>query len=129
MGAMANKEVTTTIPGAKLNKNLSALSGVNHSLNNNFKVSATICKEPLGPTRFGPKRISIKAATFRSMYPKKKHNTTRNANKQMPVITISVICNASSFAITFFNISCKNVANDEKLYDSNSFNFFLVYSS
>ena len=47
---------TKTNIGARLNKNLSALSGVIFSLHNNLKASATVCKIPQIPALFGPFR-------------------------------------------------------------------------
>src|SRR5476651_318214 len=59
IGANSNIATNITKKGARLNKNLYALSCVSPSFINNFKVSATVWNIPPGPTLFGPKRIWI----------------------------------------------------------------------
>src|SRR5438067_13487574 len=47
-------------------RNLSASSGTRSSLSSSFTASATHCKKPPGPTRLGPTRLWMRAATRRS---------------------------------------------------------------
>ena len=56
IGMMANEAsaVNIAIAGAKININLSANLGVQSSLKKIFNISAISCKDPHGPTRFGP---------------------------------------------------------------------------
>ena len=49
----ANIGIKTSI-GARLNRNLSDLSGVIFSLHKSLKASAIVCKTPQKPTLFGP---------------------------------------------------------------------------
>ena len=56
---------------------------------NNFTVSAKDCIMPLGPTRFGPRRIWIHADTLRSIITNIKPSTANKPITATPAITIS----------------------------------------
>src|SRR5262249_3841173 len=54
--------------GASAKSSGSAADGRSSSLNINLTMSASGWRSPLGPTRYGPSRCCISAATFRSTY-------------------------------------------------------------
>ncbi len=84
MGARMSIETTMTRKGARLNKNLSAPSGVKPSLSVSLRVSASVCKVPPGPTRLGPWRICIYAETFLSINTRTKPSTAKSATADNP---------------------------------------------
>src|SRR5436190_24190166 len=99
IGARMSMAMMITTNGARLNKNLSAPSGVSPSFTTSFNVSARVCSVPPGPTRFGPKRICIYAETFLSM------NTRTNpsiANK--PITHTPTIANSTNNASVELNV-------------------------
>jgi hypothetical protein len=89
-GAITTMAMIITIKGARLNKNLSAPSGVIPSFTISFSVSAAVWNIPTGPTRLGPSLNCIHAETFLSIMISTKPS---NANKLIihtPTITNSM---------------------------------------
>jgi len=61
-----NAAAVTEMIGASENRNASAAFGRSSSLKNSLTMSAIGWRRPFGPTRYGPKRCCINAATLRS---------------------------------------------------------------
>ena len=59
---------TFTRTGAITKSFRSTFFGKMASLKRSLTVSASVCRRPSGPTRFGPMRSCMKAETFRSAY-------------------------------------------------------------
>ncbi len=66
--ANAAKAQVAAMIGASANRNASAARGRSSSLNISLMMSASGWSNPLGPTRYGPRRCCRNAATFRSTY-------------------------------------------------------------
>ncbi len=58
--------ITTISVGASEWRNRLAAAGTMSSLKMSLNTSANGCNSPFGPTRFGPERSWMNAATFRS---------------------------------------------------------------
>ena len=64
--AKAMKHVVALMIGAIINTILSAAAGIKSSFRASFTPSANPCKTPNFPTRFGPRRICMRATSRRS---------------------------------------------------------------
>ena len=101
IGASISIAGIITIKGAKLNRNLSELSGTILSFIISLIVSAVLCNNPHGPTLFGPNLICIKAATRLSMITKTRPKMANNAIAAIMMMTASTantqICGKCAF--------------------------------
>src|SRR5438876_3166217 len=97
-GARTTMETIITINGARLNRNLSTLSGVIPSFTISFNVSATVWNIPPGPTRLGPNLTCIQAETFLSIRIKTKPKTANS-----PITQTAMIINSMSLAMVGSN--------------------------
>ncbi len=75
--------------GARKYTGLSASSGMISSLKASFTPSASDCRMPHGPTRFGPMRFCIRPTTLRSKTIENSVMTTRNANTPTTLMSVS----------------------------------------
>ncbi len=64
--AKAAKAAVAEMTGARRKSTASAPPGRSSSLNISLMTSANGCSSPIGPTRFGPSRCWMNAATLRS---------------------------------------------------------------
>jgi hypothetical protein len=88
--AATNPVVTTY--GASLNRRGSASVGTISSFIRSFRPSASHCRMPCGPTRFGPMRDWIRAQTRRSM--KVVTPATLSTKPKMTIAATSTIATA-----------------------------------
>jgi hypothetical protein len=71
---------TTARKGASTNAPISALRGLICSLKNSLSPSATVCRIPHGPARFGPIRLCMSESTLRSIHTLRTVTTNRSTN-------------------------------------------------